>query len=386
MDFSLSEDDAQLVELVDRVAMEKFRPTAFENRDEVHRPVENMRLLGELGILGVCLPEEVGGEGRSAISGILAIERIAHACPRTGAAAVMAIAGPGMFIARWGNSSQKDKYLPPILRGEEAWSISLSEPGAGTALTDLTTRASIDGDVCRINGAKTFCSSAGFNDHILLFCRFGPTTGGIGAVILDRDTPGLTISKAHHHMGGTLWHELFLDNATVPLGNVLFEGNAFRKLMSSYSLERTAAGAWAIGVAQAAFEMARDYSMERKQFGRPICEFQLVQGRLADMWLRLEQARWLVYKACVDADGTASRMESSMAKVAATEAAVFVTDQAMQMFGASGMSQEMPLEWMYRMVRPYTVAGGTSDIHRVMIASEILQRRFDHRPARSDGA
>ncbi len=265
------------------------------------------------------------------------------------------------------------------MAGEEAWSISLSEPGAGTALTDLTTHATIDGDVCRINDSKTFCSNAGANDHILLFCRFALTTAGIGAVVLDRNTPGLTISKPHHHMGGSTWHELFLDDATVPVENILFSGNAFSKLMGSYSLERTAAGAWAIGVAQAAFEMARD-SMERKQFGRPICEFQLVQGRLADMWLRLEQARWLVYKACVDADGTASRMESTMAKVAATEAAVFVTDQAMQMFGATGMSQEMPLEWMYRMVRPYTVAGGTSDIHRVMIASEILHRRFDHRP------
>jgi alkylation response protein AidB-like acyl-CoA dehydrogenase len=380
MDFSLSDEDRELVDLVDRVAMEQFRPKAFEDREAYRRPIENMRILGELGVLGVCLPEEVGGSGRSAISGILAIERIAHACPRTGAAAVMAIAGPGMFIARWGNADQKARYLPAILRGEEAWSISLSEPGAGTALTDLSTRATIDGAVCRIDGAKTFCSNASLNDHILLFCRFGPGTAGIGAVILDRDTPGLTISKPHHHMGGNVWHELFLDGATIPLENVLFEGNAFRKLMGSYSLERTAAGAWAIGVAQAAFEMACDYAQERKQFGRPIAEFQLVQGRIADMCLRLEQARWLVYKACVDADGTASRLESSMAKVAGTEAAVYVTDQAMQMFGATGMSQEMPLEWMYRMVRPYTVAGGTSDIHRVMIASEVLQRRFDQRP------
>ena len=176
-----------------------------------------------------------------------------------------------------------------------------------------------------------------------------------------------------------MWNELFLDDATIPVENVLFAGNAFSKLMGSYSLERTAAGAWAIGIAQAAFEMARDYALERKQFGRPISDFQFVQGRLADMYLRLEQARWLVYKACVDADGSASRMESSAAKVVATEAAVFVTDSAMQMFGASGMSQEMPLEWMYRMVRPYTVAGGTSDIHRSMIAAEILGRRIDQR-------
>lgn len=379
MDFNLSDEDAELVALLDRVGMERFRPTAFDNRQDMRRPLANMRLLGELGVLGICLPDAVGGSGRPALSGILAIERLARACPRTGAAALMAIAGPGMFVARWGTAEQKAKHLPALMRGDEAWSISLSEPGAGTGLTDLATRARIDGDRCRITGSKTFCSNAGANDHILMFCRFGPGTRGIGAVILDRDTPGLTISPAHHHMGGQSWHELFLDEASVPLDNVLFQGDAFRKLMSSYSLERTAAGAWAIGVAQAAFEMARDYALERKQFGRPIAEFQLVQARLADMWMRLEQARWLVYKACVDGDGTAGRMKSSMAKVAGTEAAVYVTDQAMQLFGASGMSQEMPLEWMYRLVRPYTVAGGTSDIHRVMIASEILGRRFDQR-------
>ena len=188
MDFKLSEEDAQLVEMIDRVAMEQFRPTAFDDRDTPRRPVENMRILGDLGILGICLPEEVGGAGRTAISGILAIERIAHACPRTGAAALMAISGPGMFIARWGNAEQKARYLPPVLRGEAGWWISLTEPQAGTALTDLTTRATIDGSVCRINGQKTFCSNAALNDHILLFCRFGPGTAGIGAVILDRNT------------------------------------------------------------------------------------------------------------------------------------------------------------------------------------------------------
>lgn len=382
MDFGLSEDDARMVELIDRVAMEKFRPTAFEDRDNFQRPLENMRLLGELGILGVCMPEAVGGRGRPTLSGILAIERIARACPRTGYAVLMTIAGPGVFIAEWGSEAQKATYLPPLLRGESAWTISLSEPGAGTALTDLTTQATIDGEVCRVSGRKTFCSAASLNDHILLFCRFGPATAGIGAVILDRSTPGMTIGKAQHFMGGTPWHELLLEDAEIPLANVLFHGNAFSKLMGSYSLERTGSAAYVLGVAQAAFEMARDYSVQRRQFGRPICEFQLVQGRLADMYLRLEQARWLVYKAAVNAEGTSARLESSAAKVAATEAAVFVTDSAMQMFGAIGMSQELPLEWMYRVVRPYTVGGGTSDIHRSMMASEILQRRFDHRPPR----
>jgi alkylation response protein AidB-like acyl-CoA dehydrogenase len=381
MDFTLSEDDQALVDLIDRIGAERLRPRAFERRYEDGPPADNMRLLGELGVLGICLPAELGGEGRDSLSGILAVEHIARWCPKTGISALMAIAGPGMFIARWGTPEQKAKYIPPIRAGEANMAISLTEPQAGSALTDLATRAEIRNGVCVLNGQKTFCSHIGWGRHVLVFCRFAPGTSGIGAVIVERGTPGFTLSEPHYHMCGTPWWELFFDNAEVPLDNVLFAGDGFRKLMSSYSLERCAAGASSIGIAQAAFDMAREYSVERKQFGRPICEFQFVQDKLANMYLALEQARLLLYKAVKGGQGSVGRLESSAAKVAATEAAVFVCDQAMQIFGGSGMSQEMPLEWMYRMVRTATVAGGTSDIHRSMIASELVGRRLEQRAA-----
>lgn len=380
MDFTLSEEDQELVSLLDRIGAERFAPKAFARRNANGHPIENMRLLGELGILGICLPVELGGQGRDTLSGIVAIEHIARWCPRTAISATMAIAGPVMFIAQWGTPEQKARYIPRIRDGESNMSISLTEPQAGSALTDLTTRAEIKGGICRLNGHKTFCSHAGWNDHILVFCRFAPGTAGIGAVIVDRNTPGFTLSEPHFHMCGTPWWELFFDDAEVPEENVLFAHDGFRKLMSSYSLERCAAGASSIGIAQAAFDMARAYALERHQFGRPICDFQFVQDKLANMYLALEQARLLLYKAVTGGHGTAGRLESSAAKVAGTEAAVFVCDQAMQIFGGSGMSQEMPLEWMYRMVRTATVAGGTSDIHRGMIASELVGRRFKHRP------
>ena len=384
MDFTLSEDDQELVNLIDKIGAEKFGPKAFERRNEDGHPGDNMRLLGQLGVLGICLPAELGGQGRDALSGILAIEHIARWCPRTAISASMAIAGPVMFIAKWGTEEQKAKYIPAIGAGEANMSIALTEPQAGSALTDLATRAEIKGGVCRLNGQKTFCSHAGWDRHILVFCRFAPGTSGIGAVIVERGAPGFTISKPHYHMSGTPWWELFFDNAEVPEENVLFSGDGFRKLMSSYSLERCAAGASSIGIAQAAFDLAREYAVERKQFGRPICDFQFVQDKLANMYLALEQARLLLYKAVKGGQGTAGRLESSAAKVASTEAAVFVCDQAMQIFGGSGMSQEMPLEWMYRIVRTATVAGGTSDIHRGMIASELVGRRFEQRLIRAD--
>ncbi|HKD67678.1 MAG TPA: acyl-CoA dehydrogenase family protein [Candidatus Binataceae bacterium] len=379
MDFTLSEEDQELVNLIDRIGAERFQPKAFERRNEDGHPIDNMRLLGQLGILGICLPVEFGGQGRDALSGILAIEHIARWCPKTSISATMAIAGPGMFIAKWGTERQKAKYLPLIHTGEGNMSIALTEPQAGSALTDLATQGEIKNGVCRLNGRKTFCSHAGWDRHILVFCRFAPGTSGIGAVIVERDSPGFTISQPHYHISGTPWWELFFDNAEVPEENVLFAGDGFSKLMSSYSLERCAAGASSIGTAQAAFEMARQYSLERKQFGRPICDFQFIQEKLANMYLALEQARLLLYKAVKGGQGSLGRLQSSAAKVAATEAAVFVCDQAMQIFGGSGMSQEMPLEWMYRIVRTATVAGGTSEIHRGMIASELVGRRFNHR-------
>ena len=297
MDFTLSEDDQELVNLIDRIGAEQFAPKAFARRNQDGHPIDNMRLLGQLGILGICLPAELGGEGRDALSGILAIEHIARWCPRTGISASMAIAGPGMFIAKWGTPEQKAKYIPKIRAGEANMSIALTEPQAGSALTDLATRAEIKNGTCRLNGQKTFCSHAGWDDQILVFCRFGPATADIGAVIVDRGTPGFTLSQPHYHMSGTPWWELFFDHAEVPEENVLFASDGFRKLMSSYSLERCAAGASSIGIAQAAFELARDYAVERKQFGRPICDFQFIQDKLANMYLALEQARLLLYKA-----------------------------------------------------------------------------------------
>lgn len=381
MEFSLSQDEQALVDLIDRIGAEKFQPRAFARRNENSHPSDNMRLLGELGILGVCLPVELGGQGCDALSGVLAIEHIARWCPRTSISATMAIAGPGMFIAKWGTEQQKARYLPAIRMGEANMSIALTEPDAGSALTDLATRAELSGGKCRLYGRKTFCSHAGWDGQVLVFCRFAPGTSGIGAVIVERGMPGFTMSEPHYHLNGIPWWELFFDNAEVPEENVLFSGDGFRKLMSSYSLERCASAASSIGIAQAALDMAREYAVERKQFGRPICDFQFVQDKLANMYLALEQARLLLYKAVKGGHGAVGRLESSAAKVAGTEAAVFVCDQAMQIFGGSGMSQEMPLEWMYRMVRTATVAGGTSDIHRGMIASELVGRRFEHRPS-----
>lgn len=385
MDFELSPDAAEIRDLIRKVGQERFRPTAFARAHDFEPPEENLALLGELGILGMCLPEEYGGAGRGELDAIIAIEEIARACPVTGNFALLTLVGPSSFIAKLGNEEQKARYLPPLCDGSKRFAISLSEPEAGSALTDLKTRAEIAADVCVLNGQKTFCSGAPHADHFLVFVRFGPGTDGIGAVIVNRDTPGFTMSTTHRHISQEAWTELFFDDATIPFGDVLSTAGAFRRLMAAFSLERCGASAYVLGVAQAAFEMAVEYVEDRRQFGRKLSDFQFVQGKLADMYVALEGARLLVYRAIVRGDdGLPSRLDSAAAKIAATEAAIMVTDSAMQIHGGTGMSQEMPLEWLYRVVRPYTIAGGTSDIMRGSVASEVVGRNISQRLPRPE--
>lgn len=200
----------------------------------------------------------------------------------------MTVAGPAVFLSKWGSEDQKQRYLPALADGSERFSISLTEPEAGSALTELRTRAEIRGDECVVNGQKLFCSGAPHADHFLVFVRFGPGTEGIGAVIVARDTPGLTIGKVNRHLSGAQWSELFFDDATIPAADVLFDGSAFKRLMSSYSLERCGAAAFVLGVAELAQELAVAYVEERRQFGRRISDFELVQAKLADMYIALE--------------------------------------------------------------------------------------------------
>jgi alkylation response protein AidB-like acyl-CoA dehydrogenase len=379
MDFSLNAEQAELLDLVGTVADRSLRPKAFERIDVDEPPRENLRLLAETGILGLHLPEEVGGAGRSALEVIMAIERIAQACPSTAEWMPVLATGPALFISRLGTPYLKERYIPGIIAGETLCSISLTEPEAGSALTDLKAAARFDGDEVVLDGNKIFCSFAPFSDWFLVFVRFGPGTRGIGAVIVDRGTPGFTIGKKYTHMGGTSWAELSFSDARIPARNVLADGDVFGALMQSYSLERCSAAALTLGIAQFALDLSVEHVVSREQFGRPLLDFQMVQRRLADMYIAIAQARLLMYQAVSGGDGLPTRVLSSAAKVAATEAASFVTDQAMQLHGGAGMSKETGLEWLYRMVRPYQVAGGASDIHRSSIAGELTGRRIDHR-------
>src|SRR3974390_1572958 len=271
MDFNLTREQQELVSLLEKVGREKLRPGALDRRfkpDET--PKQNIKLLADLGIFGLCMPASVGGSEQPYINGILAIEKIAESCPITGQYALMCIGGPAMSVAKWGTEDERQRLLPAVLAGDGYWSISLTEPQAGTDLSALKTSAKIKGSRCFINGHKIFCSHASTNHKFLVFVRFAEGAAGIGAIVISKGVPGFTISAPHRHMSGEPWCELYFDNAEIPVEDILFDGNAFGRLLSTYSLERCAGGVTTLAAARIAMDLAIEHTRERKQFGRPI--------------------------------------------------------------------------------------------------------------------
>lgn len=372
--FSLSEEQAQIVALARDIATREFKAHAFEWRLTNARPTENLRRLREAGLLGMTIPEQYGGGGRTPLESMLVTEAIGSVCPTTAAFANVYDLGPTGTINYLGSPEQKAWLLPRFARGELEPSIAVTEPEAGSSMAGLRTTGRIEGDRCIINGGKIFTSRADVADIFLVYVRFGEGMKNIGAVIVERGTPGFSIGPANHHMSGDTWAPLYFDNCSVPAANVLPTARGYGDLIAIYSIERTAAAAKCLGIAQCALDRAIEYAQVRRQFGQPIARFQGLRWKFADMALRLEGARLLAYRAAANAqDGRPSRKESSMAKLAASEAACFVCDEAMQILGAMGMSVEAGMEWLYRLARGYRIAGGTSEIHRNMIADAVLE-------------
>lgn len=373
MDFTLTEDQKALVTAVAELSDREFRPRAFEWQGEV--PWPNLRRLSELGYLGMCMPEEVGGGGRPAIDGILAIEAVARFCPTTASFFHAANTGPLTFIARLASDEAKAKFIPPVIRGEKLMRIAISEPEAGSDVGALSTRAeeTLDGDIV-INGAKTFTSHASYADFFVVYVRFGPDRSDFGCVVVEKDAPGLTLGPIERYMSGEHYCPLFFENCRVPATNVILRRDAFKSLLSTYNVERCGNAARAVGVSQMALEMTIQYMKERTQFGTRLADMQGLQWMLADMATDVEAARLLLYRAMTNArDGTPSRYESSLAKMFASEAAKRVTDTAMQIHGAMGYVSAMPIEWLYRLVRGWSIAGGTTQIHKNGIARHLLR-------------
>jgi len=385
MDFDLNEEQRMLVDMLSTMGKrEDFKKLAMEIDRTGEFPTHLMKKYGELGLLGMTLSPEYGGGGQPGINAILAIEQLAKFSPMIATPVFESNIGPVTVINAFGTPEQKRAIIPGVCKGELSVSVSMTEPEAGSDLTSLSTKLVEDGDGYRLNGRKVFISGGGEASHYLVYCRFGDVSGykGIGAVIVEKGTPGFTFGKQEEFMGlrGLPSCDLILEDVKVPKGNVVVEEGGFRNLMTTFDLERCGNAAMCLGVAGGALEEAKAYAMERKAFGRPICEFQDIQFMIVNMATKLDAARLLVYRAATGAGrGFPSMYESAVGKHFANEMAVEVTNAAMQVFGGYGYSKEFPVERMHRDALAWRVAGGTVQMLKITIASILFARRFDQR-------
>jgi alkylation response protein AidB-like acyl-CoA dehydrogenase len=385
MDFTLSEEQKMLVDTIRKMGQrEKFRDLAKHIDETGEFPFHLLKMYADMGLLGMTVSPEHGGGGQPAMNAILCIEELAKFSPMIAAPVFESNVGPVRVIDMFGTEEHKKTIVPGVCRGELSVSVCMTEPEAGSDLTALSTRAVEDGDSYILNGKKCFITGGGHASHYMVYTRFGDVKGykGIGGLLVEKGTPGFTFGKQEKFMGlrGMPSCDLYFDDVRVPKKNLVIPQGEFNKLMSTFDIERCGNASMCLGLAGGAFEEARAYAMERKAFGRPICEFQAVQFMMVDMATRLDAARLLVYRAVNGAGrGLPSIYEASMAKAYANEMVVDVTNLAMQVFGGYGYSSEFPMERMYRDAKAWGVAGGTIQMLKIGIASMIFGRRFDQR-------
>ncbi len=385
MDFQFTPEQLELKETVRRYAREKLPPIA-EHIEKTGEPPshELIREFADMGFLGVNIPEEFGGLGLGNLEALIVVEEVAKISAAVAFPIFESCVGPVRAIERFATDELQSEVVPAVCRGEKVVAIAMSEPAAGSALTDLTTRGVIADGQCVINGNKRWCSGGGHADGYLVYTRLSDDPGakGIGAVYVEKGTPGLSFGEQESLMGfrGVPSSDIYFDNVTVPEKNVVLPAGGFKKLMTAFDLERCGNATMGLAQASGALEDAIEYVQERKQFGKPIIDFQAVQLKLAEMQMQVEASRLLIYRAASNAQaGMPSMLDSSVAKCFANEIARTVTGTAVQLLGGYGYSKEYPMERRMRDGWGWGIAGGSIDIQKINIASALVGRRFNQR-------
>lgn len=377
MEFDLNEEQ----KLIQREARRLGRGVLAEKAARWDRnaevPWENIELLARNGYMGVVVPLSLGGAGGSLMDLVLILEELAWGCISS-ALYVFGSNAHANRIVQLGNEAQQHRYVPDIARGAVIPSHAMSEPQAGSDATRLKTTAIADGDDYVVNGTKCWISRGAVAKLFLVNVRFGQElTADKGLLIVERDTPGFTIGKVEPLMGhrGSPSTELVFDDCRVPARNRMSEGNLSSSILSM-SFSRCCNAAMAIGAAQRAFDEACGYVKTREAFGKHLADFQGLRWMIADMQVKLDAARLLIHRAASNASaGMPSDYEAGVAKTFANEASLQIATDAMQLLGANGLSCEFPLERIYRDIRAFSIAGGTTQIQRNLIARKVLGRR-----------
>jgi alkylation response protein AidB-like acyl-CoA dehydrogenase len=384
MNFDYTDEQKLFAESVHRFAREHLAAGALKRAHDPRFPFDVAQLMAKQGLMGITLPHSDGGQGGTLMDAVIAIEQIAAVCPRSADVVQFGNFGPIRTFAEYGTAAQKARWLADLLAGRMVMCLGMTEPDAGSAVTDLKTSARVDGSHYVINGSKVFSTFSPDAQVFLIYVRYGPGLGGIGSVLVERGTPGFAIGAASEFMSGEEWCELHLADCRIPAENVLLGPGGFKKQMAGFNVERLGNTARALACGRYAFSAARDYAATREQFDRPLCEFQGLQWKFADMAIKLESAQLLLYRAATNADhGLPSAYETAIAKAACNQAGFEVASEAVQIMGALGFSRETLVEYCMRRTRGWMIAGGSIEMLKNRIAEHVFDRRFDQRKRQS---
>lgn len=387
MDFELTEEQAMFGAAVRAFAERNLSGGALERAHSDEYPWDVARMMADQGLIGITTPEENGGIGGTLMDAVIAIQEVASVCPRSADVIQSGNFGAIRVLSQYATDGQKERYLKPLLEGRGLISVAMTEPNAGSAVTELSASLTPDGDGYRLNGSKIFTTHGLHATVFLVYVRYGPGTDNIGSVLVERGAQGFTFGKPNRFLSGEEWNPLYFDNVYIPKDDVLLGRGGFKKQISGFNVERIGNSSRALALGRYAFNVAREHVLTRRQFERPLVEFQGVQWKFAEMRMQLDAAQLLLYRAVVKADrGFPSAEETAIAKIACNRAGFNVANEAMQAMGGAGYGQDSLVEYCFRRTRGWMIAGGTIEILLNRVAEAVFERSFSQRPPKAEAA
>jgi len=385
MDFRLSDEQRLFQDSVRGFAERHLAAGALARAHASGYPWDVAQAMAEQGLFGIALSAEDGGQGGTLMDAVLAIEQISLVCPRSADVVQAGNFGAIRTFAEYATPQQRERFLPDLLAGKALISVGMTEPEAGSAATDLVTTARPDGDGFRLNGSKVFVTNSAEATVFLVYCRFGPGIDGIGSVLVERDAPGFTQGQPSKYLNGEDWVAMYFEDVRVPKENVLLGPGGFKRQIAGFNAERIGNMARSLAFGRFAFNAAREHALQRRQFGRLLCEFQGLQWKFADMQIKLDAGQLLLYRAASGADrGLPDPQETSIAKAFCNQAGFDICNEAMQIMGGYGYSTEALVEYCFRKARGWMIAGGSIEMMKNRIAEGVFGRPFSQRPPRGE--
>lgn len=375
MDFRISDDQRAFVDSVRKACQKEFKSRAAKYLDGTW-PAENMKQLAEIGVLGMAVPQEYGGSGLGILDTVLVLEEIGKVCYVTAMAALGEVGVQTRVISTYAPESIKKRILPRVASGEAVLAICMTEPNAGTDVPNYATNTDVKGGRIVVNGVKTLISRADLAEMFVVFTRVDKVAGakGIGCVLVPGGVKGLKVKSSFHTMGGEYLSEVVFDDVELPLENLVIRDDGMKRLLSAFNTQRCLNPAICLGLAEGALEEAVRYMRDRSAFGQRIGDFQGLRWKVSDMYMEIEAARGLLYRAAVSGDRFPDPTLAAMAKIYCNEMSVRVTSEAIQVHGGYGFTDEFPVSRYFRGARYGSLGGGTTETLRNLVGKKLVEQ------------